>query len=185
MSSPMSVAEREILARRYAVELAPRLRSAIDRQDAKKIADLIGDLDRQHLLTLAVVLGSEWPRRRRRQLITCWGCGEERRHEGRGLCNVCRDRYDETTGMLRPPIPAEVSGRAGGLIGGPRAAAQRVEEKAYRMQECAHLASAGCSDEEIAARLGVSVVTVAGYREQLRRAPLQMRIPAVQQRRAS
>lgn len=185
MTAPMSVAEREILARRYAVELAPRLRSAIDRHDAKKIADLTADLDRQHLLALVVVLASEWPRQRRRQLITCWGCGEERRHEGKGLCNACRDRYDDTTGELRPPTPPEVSGRIGGLIGGPRAAAQRVEEKAYRIQECAHLASANCSDEEIAARLGVSVPKVVEYRAQLRRAPLQMRIPAVERRRAS
>lgn len=114
-------------------------------------------------------------KRRYRQFVTCWGCRKEKRHEGKGLCGVCRGRYDEETGRLRPPMPPEVSGRIGGLIGGPRATVRRVESRDQRLEDFAELASWGVGDEEAARRLGVSLVTIGRYKAALR-AGVQLRI---------
>jgi hypothetical protein len=59
VTAPMSVAEREHLAQQYASRLAPWLRFAVHQGDADLIEDLIGGLDRQQLLALAVVLAAD------------------------------------------------------------------------------------------------------------------------------
>lgn len=176
----MTVAERERLGQRYAAELAPRLRSAVDREDVDRIADLTAGLGHQELLALVVVLASQWPTKRCRKLVVCRGCGEYERHEGEGYCRACHGRWDAAgrpESGPPPAVPAEVSGWRGAL--------HLVEGKADRLEEYAHLAAFGISDEEAAERLGVSVATVADYRLQLQREPLQLRIPGDDRRKAS
>lgn len=89
MSVPLTRPEKERLGRRYAAELAPRLRAAINREDADRIAALTSSLGRQELLALVVVLASEWPTVRCRQMVVCRNCREYDRHEGDGYCVKC------------------------------------------------------------------------------------------------
>ena len=170
----MPVEERERLARHLAADVAPQLRSAINRRDAGQIADLTLGLDRQELLALVVVLASQWPVTvgSARKRVVCWGCRKLKRHEGKGLCGVCRGRLDDATGRLRPPMPVAEAGR----LGGRRTAARRVERKTERLEDFADLVSWGVSDEEAARRLGVSVATIDRYKTALRDG-LQTRIP--------
>lgn len=55
----MSVAQKEHLAQRYGSRLAPWLRFAVQQRDADLVEELIGGLDRQQLLVLAVVLAAD------------------------------------------------------------------------------------------------------------------------------
>lgn len=173
-----TVAEREHLAQQYATGIAPALRSAIDEQDPDLVAELVGELDRQELLALAVVLASEWPTKlitvpkRRRKHVTCWGCGNERRHEGHGLCHGCHVRWDDAGRPDSGPPPALLPEEASRV-----AVARRQELQAERLEDFADLDSWGVSDEEAAERLGVSVWTVAEYRKALESGSQQLRFP--------
>lgn len=184
MTASLSVTEREHLAQQYATDLAPKLRAAIDKQDHRRITELIGDLDRQHLLILVVALASRWPAKtkpRPRKYVTCRGCGEKKRHEGHGLCRGCHIRWDAAGRPASGPpprIPAVLSGFDGAVA--------RIEEKRERLEDYADFASWGEIDEVAAQRLGVSVRTVHRYRTQLETSPVQLRIAADhQQRKAS
>lgn len=170
----MPVEDRERLAGRFADEVAPRLRSAINRRDADQIAELTLGLDRQELLTLVVVLASQWPTTvgRPRKRVVCRGCRQSRRHEGHGLCRGChvrRDAAGRPESGPPPAMPREEISRLG--------VAGRLEKRVERLEDCADLLSWGVADEEAAARLGVSVWTVREYKAAFRDG-LQLRIPA-------
>lgn len=167
MTVSMSVEERERLAEQYAVELAPKLRNAIDRRDAARIAELLSGLDHQRLLVLVVALASQWPVRRPRRLVTCWNCQGYKRDAGNGLCRACLALWDDTgradSGPRRPMTREEIS-RLG--------VQARRERRAARVEDCAELISWGVDHPEaLAGRLGVSVWTASRYKADLEKTP--------------
>lgn len=174
----MTVDEREQLGQQYATGIAPALRTAIDDQSAELVAELIGELNRQELLALVVVLASEWPTKlitvpkRQRRRVVCWGCGNERRHEGHGLCRGCHVRWDDAGRPDSGPPPALSPEEAIRV-----AVARRRELQAERLEDFADLDSWGVGDEEAAERLGVSVWTVGEYRKALESGSQQLRFP--------
>lgn len=117
-------------------------------------------------------------KRRYRQYVTCWSCGDEKRHEGHGLCRGCHVRWDNAgrpdTGPPAP-MPNTESGRLGAL--------HLIEAKAERLEDFADLDEWGADYCEASKRLGVSPSTVFRYRKDLAAGPLQLRIPDL--RRAS
>lgn len=112
------------------------------------------------------------PKRRYRQYVTCWGCDEEKRHEGQGLCRGCHVRWDNAG---RPesgppaPMPHAESGRLGAL--------HLIKQKTDRLEDFADLAEFGIDYREASKRLGVSPSTVFRYRAELATGPIQLRIP--------
>jgi len=61
VTAPMTVTQKEHLACQYAIKLGPWLRFAVDQGDAEQVEELIGGLDQQQLMVLAVVLAAEGP----------------------------------------------------------------------------------------------------------------------------
>lgn len=61
VTARMTLAQKEHLACQYAIKLGPWLRFAVEQQDPELVAGLIGDLDRQRLMVLAVVLAADGP----------------------------------------------------------------------------------------------------------------------------
>jgi hypothetical protein len=57
----MAVTQKEHLAHQYAIKLGPWLRFAVDQGDAEQVAELIGGLNTQQLMVLAVVLAADGP----------------------------------------------------------------------------------------------------------------------------